>query len=81
MAGEALKFQEIRDIFEGKTSKIDVVVTMPIIGNEIGFYLGHKFNATVVIWSPQQNPMSIFDNAIGQPHNTAHIGNFFSTYR
>jgi hypothetical protein len=35
----------------------------------------------IVPRSSQQNPMSLYDNAIGQPHNPAHIGNFFTTFR
>ncbi len=54
---------------------------MPIAGNEITFYIAYKLNATMVVWSSQQNPLSIYDNAIGQPHNPAYIGNFFTTYR
>jgi hypothetical protein len=58
-----------------------MIVTMPMTGNEVSYFLAHKLNATMVIWSPQQNPMSFYDFAIGQPHNTAYIGNVFTTFR
>jgi hypothetical protein len=81
IANETLYNSEIKAIWNGIPEPVDTVITAPMTGNEISYYLAHKHNASTIIWSAQQNPMSIFDRAIGQPHNTAYIGNFFSTYR
>jgi hypothetical protein len=42
-----LSLPEVRKIL---SEKVDVVVTMPI-GNEIAYFLAHKLNATMIIWS------------------------------
>ena len=67
-------------LFEDK-EKADIVLTMPASGNEIAYFLAYKWNSTSVIWSPQQNPLSTYDYAIGQPHNPAYVGNIFTTFR
>ena len=46
--------------------------------------LHYIYNLTIIdiqFRSPQQNPMSVYDFAIGQPHNPAYIGNLMTKYR
>ena len=76
----ALQVLSLLEVQKVLSEKVDLVVTMPM-GNEIAYFLAYKLNATMVIWSSQQNPFSIYDYAIGQPHNPAYIGNLFTTYR
>ena len=74
----ALQVLSLLEVQKVLSEKVDLVVPM---GNEIAYFLAYKLNATMVIWSSQQNPFSIYDYAIGQPHNPAYIGNLFTTYR
>jgi hypothetical protein len=37
----------VKDILK---EKVDIVVSMPM-GNEIAYFVAHKLNATMIIWS------------------------------
>jgi hypothetical protein len=41
---------EIKELWAPRSPKVDLLVTMPIAGNEIGFFVAHKLNATFVLW-------------------------------
>ena len=78
LISQILTNPEVRKIL---SEKIDVMISMPVTGNEIAYFLAYKQNASMVLWSPQQNPFSIYDFAIGQPHNPAYIPNIFTSFR
>ena len=51
----ALQVLSLLEVQKVLSEKVDLVVTMPM-GNEIAYFLAYKLNATMVIWSSQQNP-------------------------
>ena len=41
---------DISNLWSPGAAKVDILVTMPIAGNEVGFFIAHKLNATFVLW-------------------------------
>jgi hypothetical protein len=41
---------EIKELWAPGSAKVNLLVTMPLGGNEIGFFVAHKLNATFVLW-------------------------------
>ena len=40
----------INQLWAPGAAKVDIIITMPLTGNEISFFLAHKLNATMTIW-------------------------------
>lgn len=54
-------------------TKFDVAMVIPFFGNEAGYYLAHKFNASLVLYFTGQVSLGWVDEAVGQPHNPAYL--------
>ena len=51
--------------------KFDIVVIYAMLTNEIGYYLAHRFDSTLILYSAVQASTINIDWALGQPHNPA----------
>ena len=73
----ALGHPEIhRMLREGKTFDVCVVGVM----GDAGLYLARKFNASPVMYFSAQASMPYLNEAIGQPHNPAHVPFIFTSF-
>jgi hypothetical protein len=54
-----------------ENAKFDVVLNSVFVANEMGYYLAHKFNATLVLYFTLQCSNINIDQALGQPHSPA----------
>ena len=54
-----------------KRGNVDVVIVKPHFGNEAGYYVAHKLNASLVFFTT--NPFSLpeLNWAVGDPYNPA----------
>ena len=50
LINETLANPDINWLWAPGAGKVDVIITMPLTGNEVTFLLAHKLNATMVIW-------------------------------
>jgi hypothetical protein len=50
LINDSLSYPDIKAIWAPGADKVDVLLTMPLAGNEIGYYVAYKLNATMVIW-------------------------------
>ena len=41
---------DINQLWAPGAAKVDMIITMPLTGNEVTFFLAYKLNATMVIW-------------------------------
>jgi hypothetical protein len=55
------------------TTKFDVAMVIPFFGDEVGYYIAQRFNASLVLYFTGQVSVSWVDEAMGQPHNTAYM--------
>ena len=51
-----------------------------VFGNEMGYYLAHRFNASLALYFTAQVACPWMDFAIGQPHNPAYIPAMMTTH-
>ena len=50
LINETLANPDINWLWAPGAGKVDVIITMPLTGNEVTFFLAHILNATMVIW-------------------------------
>ena len=55
------------------TTKFDVAMVIPFFGDEAGYYIAQRFNASLVLYFTGQVSVSWVDEAMGQPHHTAYM--------
>jgi hypothetical protein len=67
-----LKNSQVIDLLK-PGSTFDVTVTMAVGGGELGYYIAHKLNSSLVLYFAQQLSLSTQTLAMGQPHNPAYI--------
>ena len=48
-------------------------MVIPFFGDEAGYYIAQRFNASLVLYFTGQVSISWVDEAMGQPHNTAYM--------
>ena len=62
--------------------KFDVIVTsLSLQCNEVGYYLAHRSNATLVIYGAVSTSVSIMNFATGQPSNPAYMPVIIAPFR
>ena len=66
-AKKAYKTDEVQDII--KNEDIDVVISLPIFGNEAGYYLSHKKNASLVLFMTMPHGFPHINWAMGDTVN------------
>ena len=64
-------FQELKDLKFFETNEFDLVFCFAMLTGEISYYVAHKFNATLGLYSGIQTSLITTDWAMGQPHNPA----------
>lgn len=67
-----LGLPEMKKLYD-TNAQFDVVLVSVLFCNEPGFYLAHKFNASLALYSTTQVAWSFMDWAMGQPHNPAYL--------
>ena len=67
----ALADPRMQALLNDPTTKFDIAMVLPFFGDEAGYYLAQKFNASLVLYFTGQVSLSWVDEAMGQPHNTA----------
>ena len=55
--------------------QIDVLMVMPNFGNEAGYYVAHKLNASLVFLTPVPYSLPELNWAVGDPYNPAFTPN------
>ena len=80
MNSQALKLPRIQSWIRDSTTKFDAVIVMPMWMNEVGYYLAHKFDASLVLFSSYQVSFPWINEAMGQPTNFAYMPNMFLSY-
>jgi len=68
----ALEMQEVKDLLKDEV-KVDVVVVLPAFGNEVGYAVAHKKNATLVTIFPASFGVAPLNWAIGDISNPAYM--------
>ena len=63
-----------------QNERYDVVVQCVFPANEVGHYLSHKLNATVIMYSSYQSSIQQFDEAIGLRYNSAISPHILASY-
>ena len=66
-AKKAYKTKEVQDIINNE--EIDVVISLPIFGNEAGYYLAHKKNASLVLFMTMPHGFPHINWAMGDTVN------------
>ena len=61
---------EVEQLLKAKAT-FDVVINSVFVANEVGYYLAHKFNSTLVLYFTLQCSNINIDLALGQPHSPA----------
>jgi glucuronosyltransferase len=69
----ALGDPRVQALTNNPDTKFDVAMVIPFFGDEAGYYLAHRFNASLVLYFTGQVSLSWVDEAMGQPHNTAYL--------
>lgn len=67
----ALTDPRMQVLLNDPTTKFDVAMVIPFFGDEAGYFLAQKFNASLLLYFTGQVSLSWVDEAMGQPHNTA----------
>ena len=80
MIDDSLADSRMQALIKDPNTKFDVALVMPFFGNEAGYYLAHRFNASLVLYFTGQVSLSWVDQAMGQPHNTAYLPTFILPY-
>jgi hypothetical protein len=62
-------------------AKFDVTLTMAMGGGELGYYIAHRLNSSLVLYFAQQMSVSTQNHALGQPHNPSYIPFIGRTYQ
>ncbi len=76
---DALK--KLKLLIDDSKSNPDMVVTsLHMMGNEASYYLAHRSNATLVLFTSVQQSLPTMNWAIGQPHNPAIIPLFITKF-
>jgi glucuronosyltransferase len=57
-----------------------MVIVFPFFGNEAGYFLAQRFNASLVLYFSTQTAASWVDRALGQPHNPSYLPNNLLPY-
>ena len=70
----ALRTPQVKDLLKDDI-KVDVVVTAPAFGNEAGYYIAHRKNASLVTFLPVPASGPHINWAIGDPFNPAYVPN------
>lgn len=67
---DVLDHPEILELF-ASNAKFDVTINSVFVANEVGYYLAHRFNSTLILYFTIQCSFVDLDNVVGQPHNPA----------
>jgi len=70
----AFEMQEVKDLLKDEV-KVDVVIVLPAFGNEAGYAVAHKKNASLVTMLPAPISVAPVNWAIGDISNPAYIPN------
>lgn len=70
----ALEMQEVKELLKDEV-KVDVVVVLPAFGNEVGYAVAHKKNASLVTIFPGPVSVAPLNWAIGDISNPSYIPN------
>lgn len=68
----ALTHPEMKKLLAKADTKFDVILVSVFLGNEAGYYLAHRWNASLVLYSTAQSGLPWVDTAMGQPHNPSY---------
>jgi glucuronosyltransferase len=69
--------QRMQILFNDPSTKFDVVIVINFFGDAAGYYIAHRFNASLVLYFTGQMTLPWIDEAVGQPHNTAYLPTAF----
>ena len=72
---DALLTPAVQDLLKTKREKIDVLIVMPSFGNEAGYYVAHKLNASLVLLTTVSYTLPELSWAVGDPYNPAFTPN------
>jgi glucuronosyltransferase len=72
----ALSHPDLKKLLDDRKTKFDVVITSNFVANEAGYYLAHRFNASLAHYFTAQTALSWVDSAMGQPNNPAYMPMF-----
>ena len=61
----------VQDII--KNQPVDVMIVLPVLGNEAGVYLAEKKNASLVLFLTVPYTSPEYSWAVGEPYNTAYM--------
>ena len=73
MIDKAFYDPRLKALIDDPETKFDVAMVIPFYGDEVGYYLANRFNASLVLYFTGQVSLSWVDEAMGQPHNTAYL--------
>ncbi len=63
----------MKQLLSDPETKFDILMVSPFFASESGYYLAHKFNASLVMYFTGQASISFLDHALGMPHNPAFV--------
>ena len=66
---EAILSPQVQELLD--RGNIDVIIVKPQFGNEAGYYVGHKLNATLVFFTTFPYSQPELNWAVGDSHNPA----------
>lgn len=66
----ALYHPEVKKLLNDRDTKFDVVVVCALV-NDVGYYLAHRFKASLALYLTTQNSFTTMDHAMGMPNNPA----------
>ena len=69
----ALSHEDVQKLLLDEKVKVDVVVTIPVFGNEAGLFVSNKKNASLVIFSPVPYIFPNMASAVGNPVNPSYM--------
>ena len=69
---------KIKPFLEKEESKFDVVISSARMSNEMGYYLAHRSNASLILFSTHQQPFPGMNLGMGQPNNPAYVPFIFA---
>ena len=65
-----LEHPEVQKLLKDNAT-FDVVINSVFVANEVGYYLAHKFNSTLILYFTLQCSNINIDLVLGQPHSPA----------
>ena len=69
----ALSHPDLQKIISDEGEQIDVLITIPVMGNEAGYFVSYKKNASLVFFSPVPFIFPNMASAVGNPVNPSYM--------